>query len=888
MTGGNRNIQRTVALSGVLVALTLAAYWPVLGHGFVAYDDGDYVTQNAQVQAGLTWEGVVWAFRSGEAANWHPLTWLSHMLDAQLYGLSPVGHHLTSLLLHLANTLLLFLLLRALTGREWPSAFVAGLFALHPLHVESVAWVAERKDVLSAFFFLLTLAAYASYASARTGTLANTVAPGAKSLSGKKPLASPVAPPSPARARRFYVLALVLFVLGLMSKPMVVTLPCVLLLLDWWPLRRMEFSAGGGVRKTLLPLLLEKVPFLVLTALSSTVTMLVQQGAATSWKDYGLSQRLANAMASYAKYLGKAFWPIDLSIFYPHPFVNRADRWSSGQIVLAVLFLAAVSGLALWRARREGWFLVGWFWYLGMLVPVIGIFQVGGQAMADRYTYLPLIGIFIGVVWGLDHWLSRSRQVATIIGVLAILACAGLTRRQVTFWQDDFALFEHALTVNERNATAHGNLALAFTKKGDYERALKHCQAALEADPSDWLSWHVKGAIDVAMGKPQEAIRNFETALRWRPESAETWFQLGDACANLSMLPDAIDHYRAALRLKPDMVAAHNNLGVAFVLQGRRDEAAKEFTEAARLDPKAPDKYYNLGTTLADSGKFKEAEAPLTEAVRLRPDYVEALAALAGVLTGEGRAAESEARLRDAERLCPNTAEARFKLGNALLTSGFTNQSAVAFAAAARLEPNLAKALLNAAQSLLEHGQFDDALARLRAVVRLEPGNAEGHERLGLLLASQQKLGEAAPHLQEAAHLTPNAETHYNLGLVLGMQGRLAEALANYRRALQEKPDSAPTLNDIAWILATAPQAELRNGAEAVALAERASRSGGSPNPRFLGTLAAAYAEAGRFAEAVSTVEKTRDLAQAAGDKSLAELAASRLELYRKQQAYRQ
>ena len=892
MTARTKNWGLPLALGGVLAVLTLAAYWPVLGQGFINYDDGDYVTQNLHVANGLSVNSVIWAFRASHSANWHPLTWISHMLDVQAYGLNAHGHHLTSLLLHVANTLLLFRLLWVLTRRLWPSVFVAGLFALHPLHVESVAWVAERKDVLSGFFFFLTLLAYARYAAARPRPTAAPAAAGGKgikSLADRRAAAETPTAPIQGGAPGFYGLTLFLFALGLMSKPMLVTLPCVLLLLDGWPLGRMDFTSRAAWRRTLLPLLVEKIPFLLLSAASSAITVAAQAGAATSFAEYGWGERLANAICSYLKYLGKAAWPQNLSIFYPHPWVNHAERWSSGQIALAALLLAGISLWALYRMRRERWLAMGWFWYLGMLVPVIGIIQVGSQAIADRYTYLPLIGVFVCVVWALADRLSGQGRVAVaVLGGAVLLGGAALTRHQVGFWQNDFTLFEHALAVSERNATAHGNLAIAYAAKGDYPSARKHCDAALAADPSDYISWHLLGCLDLLAGQPQESIRHLRSALRWRPDAADTWFQLGRAFAATEAVSDAIVNFQTAVRFDPDLAAAYNNLGAAYLFQGRRDDALKAFAETVRIEPKSAESHYNLGTTLVDGGRLQEGEAQLAEAVRLNPTNVEALAALAGVLASEGRTNESFTQFQAATNACPRTAEARFKLGNALLTSGFTNQSAAAFAESLRLEPTVTQHLLETAKKLLAQGQLQGALVRLQAVVRLEPGNAEAHDRLGLLLANSAKLDEAAAQLAEAARLAPQPETLYHLGLVLGRQGKLDQALVPLRRVVQMSPGSAIALNDLAWILATAPQAELRNGAEAVALAERAARAAGGDNLRVLSTLAAAYAEAGRFAEAVSTAERTRNLALATGDKAQVQTVLDRLELYRNHQALRQ
>ena len=906
-----RNLRLAWLAGGLLVVLTVAAYWPVLSHGFTSYDDFDYVVENGHVQAGLSWEGVRWAFCSIEAANWHPLTWLSHMLDVQLFGPKAPGHHLTNLLLHLTNTLLVFLLFRRLTGGLWRSTFVAALFALHPLHVESVAWVAERKDVLSAFFFLLTLLAYVRYAQSTVQRPQSTVhSPGAKA-GAQQASDKRQDPPNAHHVSRFtsrpsffYALSLVLFALGLMSKPMLVTVPFVLLLLDYWPLKRMqnaECRMQNGAPGTSSPfiihhssfIILEKFPFLVLSVVSSIVTLVVQRrgGTVSSLGDYALSSRLADTAVSYVKYLGKAVWPTDLAVYYPHPSLDPANQWPAWQVAAAAIVLVLISALALLRRKQDGWLGVGWFWFLGMLVPVIGLVQAGSQAIADRYTYLPMIGIFVVVVYGLGAWLSDrrgGRVVVGVVGAMIVLVCAGLTRRQVNYWQDDSTLFGHALAVNERNAPALHAVGWTWASEGKYGMARVYCRAAVQADPSTWAAWHTLGDIANILGKRQEALQDYQAALRWNPHSAQTWFKLGYVRAAQGNLPEAIQAYQEALRQKPGLVPAHTSLGVAWLSLGKRQDALREFAEAARLSPQSADRHYNLGTTLADSGRLAEAEAELREAMRLKPDYLEARTALAGVLAQAGRPSEAAALVQALTRECTNSALAHFKLGTALRTAGLTNEATIAFAEAVRLEPSLPKGLLSAGEGFVQKGQLEEAAARFQALLWIRPDSAEAHERLGLLRANQGKWDEAVSHLKDALRLAPRPEAHYNLALALGMQGNLSQAIAQYELVLKAKPDSAPALNDLAWIRATAPAAELRNGPEGVRLAERACELTGSRNPRFLGTLAAAYAEAGRFAEAVATAEKARDLARAAGDISLAEGSQARLSLYQNHQPYRQ
>jgi hypothetical protein len=539
------NLRLSILLCAMLSLITLAAYWPVLHNDFVHFDDTDYVTENIHVLTGLTWENIAWAFSNGYASNWHPLTWLSHMLDIQLFGLNPIGHHLTSLLFHLANTLLLFAVLGRMTGAIRRSAFVAALFAVHPLHVESVAWVAERKDVLSMFFLMLTLWAYARYVEVQSPK--SKVQRRESKVQAQEPASGITHHASRItfHVSCYYLLSLLFFACGVMSKPMLVTVPFVLLLLDYWPLGRLEVqspkskvqspSAEGKIRNaesrithyaafftfhlsrsTLLALLLEKLPFLALAAASSAITFLVQQGGHATSIGLPLGPRLANAVASYLKYLGKTVWPVDLAVFYPHPDLRYpiSNQWPLWQIVSVALLLAAVSGLAIVRRKREPWLATGWFWYLGTLVPVIGIVQVGGQAIADRYTYIPLIGIFICFVWGAAEFFPycwRQHQVAPssspgpqpavptwsqasypawlrvalgTAGGLVLVACVVLTRAQAAYWRNNSILFEHALAVTSDNPIAEYNVGSDLARAGQYQQALPHFQAAAEADPT--------------------------------------------------------------------------------------------------------------------------------------------------------------------------------------------------------------------------------------------------------------------------------------------------------------------------------------------------------------------------------------------------------------------
>jgi len=652
-----------------LVVLTLGVYWRVGGHEFLNYDDNSYVTANPHVQAGLTWSGVGWAFGRihGEETYWHPLTWLSHMVDCQLFGLNAGAHHWVNLLFHAINGVLLFLLLKKTTGLIWQSVVVASLFSVHPIQLDTVAWIAERKNVLSTFFALLALLAYVRYAQ------------------------------RPGLGR--YSLIVFWFVLGLMSKPVLVTLPCVMLLLDWWPLRRFPLirlpgaasSRGSPSRSPRFApapatrLMVEKLPLFALSVASGVVTILAHRGLGITDEVVGLplKLRIENAFVSYMRYLDHAIWPNDLAILYPHP-----GMWPTPKVVLSVVVLLVVTGVVLRFWRRSPYLAVGWFWFLGVLVPTIGLLQAGVQAMADRFMYVPLVGLLIMIVWGVSDLAKgwRNRKSALILGsAIAVAACAISASLQLSRWKNSISVFEHALRVTENNFVIHYNLGIT---------------------------------LRVA-----------------------------------NRLNEALPHFLEAARLRPDYAEAHYQAGVILELQNKPNEAITHYREATRFKPNWPASRRALGDLLAQLGNI--------------------------------------------------------------------DQAIVEYAAAARLAP--------------EH-----------------------------------------------------PETRVQLGALLAQKGQTAEAVREWREALKLKPDWPELLNNLAWLLATHPRAEFRDGSEAVQLAERACQLTQYRRAILVGTLAAAYAETGRFNEASSTAQKAHDIALENGDKELAAKNLKLLEHYRANQPYRE
>ena len=553
--------RRDLAACAVLVALTLAAYGRVAGNGFIDLDDNQYVTQNARVQAGLTAEGIRWAFTTGHSANWHPLTWLSHMLDFELFGLEPAGHHLVSLALHLASTLLLFRLFRTTTGALGPSAFVAAAFALHPLHVESVAWVAERKDVLSGFLGILAALAYVAWTK-RGGA-------------GR------------------YALVVVLYALGLLAKPMLVTLPFVLLQLDLWPLRRI--ASPFREPQVLARLVREKLPLFALAAACCVVTYAVQRaaGAMSLGEQIPLAWRLQNAVVSYVLYLAQSIVPTGLAVYYPH----RVEAYPLLQVAGSALLLAAITWTVVRAAGPRPWLAVGWFWFLGMLVPVIGLVQVGSQSRADRYTYLPMIGLSVAAAFGVAELVRRRpplRPLAATASIAVVLAWTALTSRQVGYWKDDATLFGRVVAVMPENHVAHGVLGSVHLKAGRLPEAMAELRESLRLRPSYPQGHSNLGMALELAGRDAEAAAEYREALRWMPDLADAHYNLAGVLQRRGETSLAVEHYERALAIDPELPEAHHNLGLIRIGQGKVDEGIAHLERAVELKPSYADAVRHL------------------------------------------------------------------------------------------------------------------------------------------------------------------------------------------------------------------------------------------------------------------------------------------------------
>jgi Flp pilus assembly protein TadD len=569
-------------LAWLLALATFALYLPVAWFSFCVYDDGLYVTDQPIVQAGVTWAGVKWAFTSTSACNWHPLTWLSHMIDCGVFGLSPAGPHVVNALFHAANTALLFTLLLRLTKKIWPSAFIAALFAWHPLHVESVAWIAERKDVLSTFFALIALLNYTRYVE-----LSKVQSP---------------------KSKAYFALSLVTFALGLMAKPMLVTLPCVLLLLDFWPLKRVASCklqvAGSETRNFQLStfnfLLFEKWPFFLITAASCCVTFFAQSqpgnDAVASLDGVPLHYRLKSVPLAYIEYLGKTFWPANLAVFYP-----LHEKIPATFVVLSVVALLAITLVTLQRRRTAPYLLTGWLWFLGMLVPVIGLVQVGGAALADRYTYLPSVGLFIAVTFAALGLAARFKIPPTALAstsIFILAACITTTEIQLRYWRNSITLFQHALAVTADNDVARNNLGVALEQNGQSVEAAGQYRAATQLEPNRYLGFHNLANVLDRLGQPTEAL---------------------------------VAH-REAARLEPKKQILHHCFGLALNRAGKTDEALKEFSEAAQLDPHYPWSHVEIAKIYLRQNHDAAALDELRTALNLDPNNVDILTFTAQVL----------------------------------------------------------------------------------------------------------------------------------------------------------------------------------------------------------------------------------------------------------------
>jgi protein O-mannosyl-transferase len=755
-SSGRANSRQAWLICAGLAALTLTVYWRVGGATFVDYDDPFIFFNNAFVRGGLAWNSIVWGATTCYYEYWHPLMWWSHMLDCQLFGLNAGAHHLVNLGFHVANTLLVFVIFRRMTGMVWRSAMVAALFGLHPIHVESVAWLAERKDLLSTFFALASIWAYAEYVRERdlTGSKPKAVDAG---VGPPKPLKKAPQRPEGGGGSRFYRLALVLFLLGLLSKPMVVTLPFVLVLLDYWPLNRisdLKFRVSdpgnSGGKGTLGGAVREKWPFFGLSALFCFITWYSVKAGNNfpNVKPVTRYVHWANIPVAYVRYLWKTIYPRNLAVFYPMP--DSIPWWE----VAGALCLLGLITLAVVRARTAKYLLFGWCLFFGGVFPTIGVVQVGAQALADRYMYLPALGLFVAAVWGVGDtargWPGR-KIVLGIFGAVVVAVCSLLTRVQVGYWRNTISLWEHCLAAGYESVIAYHDLGRAYLDAGEPAKGLENYQAALKIDPDDPRGNLGYGAALLEAGRQAEATNYLGKVLRADPNDATAHGDMGLALIELKKYDEAIGQISEQIRLQPGLPAAYANLGKAYSAQGNSDEAVNCYLTALKLNPNYAAGHYYLG------------------------------------------------------------------------------------------------------KEYLKRGAVDDAIS----------------------------------HLKQAAECDPSTITfHLDLAAVYSSQQDAARAIAEYRAALRLNPDALEALNNLAWILATTSDARLRNGAEAVKLGLHACEVTSWQQTLLIGTLAAAYAEAGDFDKAVETAQKACDLASAHGEKELLQANQNLMAQYKEKQPF--
>jgi len=772
-----------VAICIFLMVATFCVYSQVQDHEFINFDDDKYVTESSLVQAGLTNENIIRVFTTTHTGGWIPITSISYMLDYQLYGLNPKGFLLTNLFFHIANSLLLFLILFRMTGAIWQSAFVAVVFALHPLNVESVAWVAERKNVLSNFFLLLTIWAYIRYAEKPT--------------------------------TKRYSLVFLLFAFGLMSKSMVVTLPFVLLLLDYWPLER--FKLGRRERefkiaqkdkyfngeKNILKLVLEKFPLLILSALCSMMTLILFEKANESVAQDPVSilSILTNAMISYFEYLWKMLWPKGLAILYAHPG-NTLAVWKG---VLCGIALLVITTISIRLIKKAPYFVVGWFWYLGTLIPMIGFITVGHHLIADRYAYLPLIGIFVIIAWGvpelLKEWHYRKNVLKASAGIL-ILTLMLITWIQVSHWKSSITVFKHAIKVTDKKypnfAAVHNNLGLALLAERRNEEAITHYKMAIKLImPTHAEAHNNLGNALSAERRNEEAISHYKMAIKLKPKYAQAHSNLGTALFYKGRIDEAIPHYRTAIKLKPDYAEAYNNLGLVFLSMGKTLEAVSQYKTAIKLKPDYAEAHSNLGEMMFAEGKNEIAISLYRTAIKLKPDFFEAHNNLGNIFFKLGKTNEAIFHYRASIKFMPH-AQAHSNLGDALFAQGKKDEAISHYKTAIKLMPTNIPAHNNLGNALFIQGEYEAAIPYFETAIQLNPNFVMGHNNLGRALFAQGKKDEAISHYKTAIKLKPDyAEGHNNLGNALFAVGKTKEAISHYKTAIKLKPNYAEANNNL-------------------------------------------------------------------------------------------
>jgi len=662
----------------ILAAFTLAVYGQVCGYDFINYDDPAYITENSDIQTGLTKEGFLWAFSTKYFGLWNPLVWLSLMADYELYGLHAGGYHVTNLVLHILSTLLLFWLFHRMTGALWKSAFVAAFFALHPLHVESVAWVSERKDVLSAFFWMLTLCFYVVYTE--------------------------------KQSIQRYLLVVFSFVLALLSKPMVVTLPLIMILLDYWPLKR--FENQNRLSDTIVWQLKEKLPLIILSAVFSVITIFTQHDSSGVY--FSPVARLANAPVAFMTYLVKTFWPYDLTVFYPFP--AEISVW---QVITTACLIVIMMSFIIAKAKKRPYLFVGWLWYTIILLPVIGIVQVGNHSMADRYSYLPLIGIGVMLAWGVPTLLrhkTSSKKILLLAAIVFLAFLTLLTGQQCGYWKNSNTLFSHALHTTENNYIAHGSLGIALCKKGQTEEAIGHFNKAIRIRPDYYKPYDSRGVAYDKLGQYGHAIADFSEAIRLNPEYAASYNNRGAVYDKSGRHEIAIEDYNTAVRLKPEYADAYNNRGLVFARLAQNQKAIEDFSKAISLNPFFVDAYNNRAVVYTVLDRYDLAVSDLNKAISTNPDSLKSYINRAAIYAKLNQYEEVARNLTEVIRLQPDNDLFYYNRGFAYAKTGQYNAALNDFNKTLRLKDNHADAYnIRAAVYLNQHNIISGCLDAKKA-----------------------------------------------------------------------------------------------------------------------------------------------------------------------------
>lgn len=750
-----------------LFVSTAALYYRVGNYDFINYDDDKYVSQNSYIKSGFTKETVKWALTSFDEATWQPLTWLSFMIDKKIYGMNPGGFHLTNVFLHILNTLLLFFILLKSTKAPFKSGFAAALFAIHPLHVESVAWVTERKDVLSTFFGMLSILIYLGYAKHKN--IYN------------------------------YIFALLFFCFGLMSKPMLVTLPFLLLLMDYWPLNRIQYETA--LNKTNAPffsrfnaLLLEKTPFLLIALISCVITFSVQKagGAVSALEAIPLATRILNAIVSYGAYVYKIFLPLNLAVIYPYTL--EIPLW---QVVSSVLLLSAVSIFSIYKAKSHPYIIVGWLWFLGSLVPVIGLVQIGAHKMADRFTYIPLIGIFIIISFGTPHLSANfksNKRILPVLAVITLFLLSLLSFRQIGYWENSKTLFTHAVKVTRQNKVAHNNLGVALFDEKDVEKAIFHYNKALEIDPRFIYALNNMGRALYEKKDFKGATDYYKKAIDINPHFTEAQNNLAVSREKTGNFTEAYDLYKAALEKNPNNIDAYYNLGILLEKMNNIEASINHYKKALLIDPNHKDAHFNLANIYKKTGDANNAAIHYNKTIQIQPDYKEAYNNL-GVLMGMQNKLDPAIRyFEKAIEIDADFADAHNNIGLTLIRKGDVSKAIFHYKEALRINPDFKNARnnLNAAKQLnIQENDIDYKINETLTDLEKNPDSYELNSRLGNFYAMKKDINKAIPYFEKAISIEPqNLSGLENIAISHAMNGNYLKAIEYIKRILSIQPDN--------------------------------------------------------------------------------------------------